>query len=81
MDYICSEGDRIDLICFKVYGNHDNGIIARVLTLNTKVLTELYIKFTEHNQGFYDGVLPEGLKLILPELSEISPKKPVRRLF
>jgi len=81
MDYICNEGDRIDLICFKVYGNHNNGIIARVQMLNAKVLTELYIKFTETSQGFYDGVLPEGLKLILPELREISPKKPIRRLF
>lgn len=81
MEYECIEGDRLDLICFKVYGHHRNGIIKKVQRLNAKVLTDLYLKHTENNAGFYDGSLPEGLKLSLPELDEIRPKKPVRRLF
>ena len=81
MEYVCIEGDRLDLICFKIYGHHGNGIIKKVQMLNAEVLTDLYLKYTESNTGFYRGLLPEGLNLRLPELDEIKPKKPVRRLF
>lgn len=81
MEYVCIEGDRLDLICFKVYGHHNNGIIKKVQLLNADILTGLYLKHIENNAGFYDASLPEGIALRLPELKEVRPKKPVRRLF
>lgn len=87
MEYICREGDRLDLICYRVYGHHSNGVIGKVRLMNSDKLTQLYIKFIEDTKkdgdhtAFYSSELPRGLKLELPQEGDINPKKKVRRLF
>jgi len=87
MDYICKEGDRLDLICYRVYGHHNNGVIGKVRLMNLSKLTDLYVKFIEdakkqgNDKAFYKSELPRGFKLTLPDELDINPKKKVRRLF
>jgi phage tail protein X len=62
--YRTKDGDVIDWICWKHYG-FTSGSLEEVLKINPKV--------TE-----YDGHLPEGLLINLPEISKENPTKQVK---
>ncbi len=76
MDYLTKEGDSVDLICYRVYGHHDNGITDKVFRKNIKILTKEY-----ENNPRTKGILRPGVSLILPDKTEASKTKRVRRLF
>lgn len=81
MIYICEGYETTDLICYKVYGHHNDGIIGKVRDLNQDTLTNLYLSFVSENRGFYREIMPKGLKLTLPEAQDTVQQKQVRRLF
>lgn len=67
-EYITSQGDQIDWICWKHYGTPRNGTVEAVL---------------EANKGLsaYGPKLPAGVKITLPELAKPAAEQEVIRLW
>ena len=76
MEYITREDDTVDLICYRIYGHHENGIMDKVIRQNIKILTAEY----EKNPAFR-GKLSAGLTLDIPDRPQASKVRKVRRLF
>jgi len=76
VEYLTREDDTVDLICYRIYGHHENGIADKVIRANIKILTARY----EKTPGFR-GKLPAGLSLTLPDRPKASKIKKIRRLF
>jgi phage tail protein X len=75
MDYMTKENDTVDLICYRIYGHHNNGITDKVIRKNIKVLTKEY-EDDPVRRGLRAGIL-----LDLPDKAEAGKAKKVRRLF
>ena len=76
MEYITRENDTVDLICYRVYGHHENQIMDKVIRQNIKILTKCYEKTPDSM-----GKLPSGLILEIPDRPKAAEVKKVRRLF
>ena len=76
MEYITRENDTVDLICYRIYGHHENGIMDKVIRMNIKTLTAEY----EKNPSFR-GKLTAGLTLEIPDKPQSGKVIKVRRLF
>ena len=76
MEYITRENDTVDLICYRVYGHHQNQIMDKVISKNIEVLTKSYEKNPDSR-----GKLPAGLILEIPDKPGAVQLKQVRRLF
>ena len=55
-NYITSQGDTIDWICWKHYGTSRNGTVEAVLAANTWLSN-------------YGPILPAGVRIVLPDLA------------
>lgn len=62
--YTTKSGDVLDDICYKHYG-HLEGTVEKVLSAN-------------HFLGFQPPILPMGLKIVLPDISERKVTQTVR---
>lgn len=62
--YISKKGDTVDYICFKQYGNTNEGVVEAVL---------------KANYGLADNSveLPQGVEILLPDISVPENKKVV----
>jgi phage tail protein X len=55
--YRSKEGDTVDRIVWLYYGRQNDGIVEAVLAAN-------------HDLASYGPILPEGLQIALPEISD-----------
>ena len=67
-EYITSDGDQLDWICWRHYADTRNGVVESVL---------------EANPGLADyGVkLPPGIRIVLPDLRKPAQVTEIPRLF
>ena len=66
--YTTKQGDRLDWICWKHYGTPRKGIVEAVLVANAGL-------------SAYGTVLPAGIKITLPEVSQPETVQDVIRLW
>ena len=55
LNYITKDGDTVDYIAWKQYGSTDNGIVEKILSVNSGLSS-------------VGAILPAGMTIILPEV-------------
>lgn len=67
-EYVTSQGDRLDWICWRHYGTNRNGTVEAVMEANTGLAE-------------YGATLPAGVRITLPVLSAPVAETEVIRLW
>jgi phage tail protein X len=67
-DYLSRQGDCVDYICWKHYGTERGGTVEAVLEANPGI-------------GDFGPILPAGVKITLPELSQPAQAEAVINLW
>lgn len=68
--YVTKDGDMIDMICYREYAGKMSGAVEAVLDAN------YHIRLSE-----YGGILPRGLRIVLPELPSALSTTPLVKLW